>query len=143
LYIELRTGTTIEGGTLLATSEDLAGSSLTASFAEYDFDFLTPPTLSTATDYHFVIMRDGSASESDYYQANIKSTGGYANGDLYYYNNPSGPWTVDTSDFWFKILEVMTVGDNKLQVYYSNLNQFQQTTHQQPIHQSHYMAWIA
>lgn len=96
---------TIEGnsggfpdGTPIATSEDIAGTSLTTSGAEYTFIFGTQATLTASTIYHFVIQRDGSRDATHKYNVNVGNSGG---GGLSERDN--GSWNAKTYDMTYKV----------------------------------------
>lgn len=105
--MELRTGGTIGGGTLLGTSTVILDSGNDpGNMLFIDFLFDEQPSLSAATTYHFLLSTpDSKTGGNVIYPISFlaNSAGGYASGSLFY-NKKADPTFVDSSDdLWFEV----------------------------------------
>lgn len=82
--------------TLLATSNTLAGSTLTSSCTRYTITFSGTPTLTSSTQYWFVLDRDGGFDTSNRYHACSTNTNPYPNGNSASFNGST--WTQAPND---------------------------------------------
>ncbi len=76
-------------GTLLGTSDNVAGANLTNGFpgTYQNFNFSTPVSLSATTKYYLQIKRDGARDTTNYFLALRNTTSTYANGGAYSLDN--------------------------------------------------------
>ena len=84
-------------GSLLGTSDFIAGSSLTGSPTDTIFTFSTPVSLINGTTYYFAIVRSGTRDTTNFYTTGLSSTDGIASQSSYQLDNSS--WVVNASSF--------------------------------------------
>lgn len=113
ITIEIRNNVSnAPGSTVLGTSDAVAASNLTSTYAWINVPFSTPVSLSSGTKYWMTFQRTGSTSDTDYYNVGVGLFVGYAGGDRADYNGTS--WTVDTNrDVRMRVIEDVT-GDQPL-----------------------------
>ena len=92
--VELRTGATIAGSSLVATTGTVAYTDIEDSMNWVTFEFATAQTLSTSTSYWIVVQRTGAQDATNHYIIDGNEEVGYVVGanacDGYYYN---GSWS--------------------------------------------------
>lgn len=105
LYAEIRSDSGGQPGTLLGTSNPMAGEPLSGTHI-LDFYFDNGPSLANATTY-WIVLRPGPHSTLDAGNRYgvLKNTGNpYANGSFSYSANSGGTWTNEAgSDLYFQI----------------------------------------
>lgn len=101
------TGSPDETPSVEATSYTVAASSLTTSWAWYDFEFEIPPSLSGSTTYWIVLETTDSQSDTDYVSWGFHfDTPDYADGEFQQYE---GAWAATTTGD--AIFDVIDEGD--------------------------------
>ena len=98
VVIEIRL--TDYNGSVVATSDAVPASALSATLQSTTFTFSSPPVLSASTVYCFVVRRTGSLDLSNYYELGLAATA-YANGDGYRLSGTG--WGSQGSDYFFNI----------------------------------------
>jgi len=89
-------GTPITNG----TSADLAAGDIAAAFGAETLSFAGNPVLAAGTTYWFVLQRDSTLSDTNYYEADSKANGSYGNFDTKTYTTS---WGDTTSQLYFDI----------------------------------------
>jgi hypothetical protein len=112
----LPSGTVVTNG----TSAVVAGASLALAYGYINFDFVTPPVLTAATQYHIVIKRSGANDLANCYYWGIDSSSPtYADGTLGYYD---GTWHAEAYDGAFKVYDAPPYGLTKLWIINNSLS---------------------
>jgi len=104
IVIEIRSYTTLpDDGALIATSDEILGSSLTTSMQEYVFNFSSPPTLlNNGTKYALIFRRTGTLETSNYYFTFVSaSANSYPNNKAWFFKQDTLVWFQGEFDFWF------------------------------------------
>jgi hypothetical protein len=78
--VKIHSDTTGSPGTLLGTSENIAGTSLTDSYIWTRFTFTTTISLSASTTYWIVVERTGSLDAVNWYKVDTNQACGYSSG---------------------------------------------------------------
>jgi hypothetical protein len=99
VYAEIRTGS--ETGTLIATSNDVAGSGIPTVLTWTEFTFSSPVTLTSSSVYYLVLKRDGSRDTTNHCYWGNDSSNPYAGGTRS--QKDSGSWSNQVGDFAFII----------------------------------------
>jgi hypothetical protein len=112
LYVDI--ASTIDGAAL-ATSETVAGSSLTTGpeYGWVKFVFSTPLTVTPNTTYYFRVFRTGARDTDNDYEIRKDHDGGYDNGQAY--NRADNVWSSAEGDHTFRIF---STGLSKFQTEY-------------------------
>tara|TARA_Y100000310_G_scaffold323609_1_gene384279 strand:- start:3046 stop:4959 length:1914 start_codon:yes stop_codon:yes gene_type:complete len=107
-------------------SVNLAGTSLTTSYVNTQFDLGSANALSASTTYWIVVTRSGAVDSSNYYEIEYQNTSVYASGQLKNFDSVTGNWeTTDygaTSDAYFKVEFTTVDGSAYLTRLSSSLN---------------------
>jgi len=83
VFIEIQTDNSgAPSGTAVANgvSDDVSGAGLATSYADVAFTWSSDPTLVAGTKYWFVLKRDGTANDTNYYQAEYASNNAFRAG---------------------------------------------------------------
>jgi hypothetical protein len=106
IYVELCSSV---GGTPLATSDNIDGSTLTTSAAEITFTFPSPAALTSGTTYYLQLRRSGVADSTNEYYVSMNASGNpYANGQAYTLTGNPASWTSQAStDLYFKTIQAI------------------------------------
>jgi hypothetical protein len=106
LYVEIASGS-ISGSTV-TTSNNVAGSSVSASASYINFTFTSPPSLSASTTYYWRIFRSGAKDGSNDWQLPF---GGSSPG-LSRYQEDNQVWGGATTTTNYMFITYATVADN-------------------------------
>lgn len=87
LYVVVRS--TSMTGSILGTSQSVAGTSLSTSYGFIRFSFTSSISLSSSTTYYFQVFRDGTRDTSNYYALSQENT--IASGS--YWGEDNGVWS--------------------------------------------------
>jgi hypothetical protein len=102
LVLTVRTGS--QTGTVVATSNNFGGSTLTSSLAWVTFTFPSAFSIASGTKYWLVLTRDGVRDITNFYNTESNSSSLLANGGFAYRNNNA--WDADsaTKDLLFQMM---------------------------------------
>lgn len=103
-------------GTVIATSSKINGASISGTATLFVFTFPSPPALSDATKYYFIVQRDGARDTTNASIILCSTSSSYANGGMYSKDNNA--WSDESSTFDTVFQTYKTPGITRLEPQY-------------------------
>lgn len=100
-YVELRTGSTVSGSSLVATSATVTDGDMSDSMDWITYTFSPSVALSTSTTYWIVLYRTGAYDDVYYFSVDVNEDKGFADGECW--RKFEGTWEEVEADMNFRV----------------------------------------